>query len=377
MKKSELFFLSKDNQTNIHMVIWEPDNKVYGVIQVVHGVTEHIMRYEEFANYLNKGGIAVVGIDLIGHGLSTNNGANKMYFGPSGSWQYVVGDLDTCFLHAKELYPNVPHIMLGFSLGSFLTRTYMIDYPGKVDGAILVGTGQMSNFLLNIAHKMAIKESLKYGEKAITEKIKKLTFGTYNKHFRPNRTMYDWLCASTTAVDNYINDPLRGEAMSCGLFRELLDGMKYTANFTNVKKVDVNKPILILSGKDDPVGDFGKGVNKVYNSYKKAGILDVSVKMYDNLRHDILHEDNRFAIYDDIYGWLHSKLLRSIPILEDEVSLDGVKDNESRYEKALSKAQVSSNVVKESIVAGELQKQQEASLNRSETIKFDNDMDNK
>ena len=174
MKKSELFFLSKDNQTNIHMVIWEPDNKVYGVIQVVHGVTEHIMRYEEFANYLNKGGIAVVGIDLIGHGLSTNNGANKMYFGPSGSWQYVVGDLDTCFLHAKELYPDVPHIMLGFSLGSFLTRTYMIDYPGKVDGAILVGTGQMSNFLLNIAHKVAIKESLKYTNKnKVLELIKR------------------------------------------------------------------------------------------------------------------------------------------------------------------------------------------------------------
>lgn len=371
MKKNELFFLSKDNQTNIHMVIWEPDTRVYGVIQVVHGVTEHIMRYEEFANYMNKGGIAVVGIDLIGHGLSTNNGAKKMYFGPEGSWKYVVGDLDTCFQNAKELYPDVPYVMLGFSLGSFLVRSYLIDYPGKVDGAILVGTGQIEKFLLKLARKIAIKEGLKYGEDKTTDKIRNLTFGTYNKHFKPNRTPYDWLCLSNTAVDNYIADSLRGDAMSSGLFRELLDGMKYTSEISNVKKVNIMKPILLLSGQNDAVGDFGKGVIKVCNEYKKVGVQDLTLKIYNNLRHDIMHEDDRFTIYDDIYGWLHSKLLRSVPVMEDNVSLDGVRDNESRYEKALNKAHNSANVIKESIVTDELVKQQQDSLNRSEFSDID------
>lgn len=371
MKKNELFFLSKDNQTNIHMVIWEPDTRVYGVIQVVHGVTEHIMRYEEFANYMNKGGIAVVGIDLIGHGLSTNNGAKKMYFGPEGSWKYVVGDLDTCFQNAKELYPDVPYVMLGFSLGSFLVRSYLIDYPGKVDGAILVGTGQIEKFLLKLARKIAIKEGLKYGEDKTTDKIRNLTFGTYNKHFKPNRTPYDWLCLSNTAVDNYIADSLRGDAMSSGLFRELLDGMKYTSEISNVKKVNIMKPILLLSGQNDAVGDFGKGVIKVCNEYKKVGVQDLTLKIYNNLRHDIMHEDDRFTIYDDIYGWLHSKLLRSVPVMEDNVSLDSVRDNESRYEKALNKAHNSANVIKESIVTDELVKQQQDSLNRSEFSDID------
>ncbi len=371
MKKNELFFLSKDNQTNIHMVIWEPDTRVYGVIQVVHGVTEHIMRYEEFANYMNKGGIAVVGIDLIGHGLSTNNGAKKMYFGPEGSWKYVVGDLDTCFQNAKELYPDVPYVMLGFSLGSFLVRSYLIDYPGKVDGAILVGTGQIGKFLLKLARKIAIKEGLKYGEDKTTDKIRNLTFGTYNKHFKPNRTPYDWLCLSNTAVDNYIADSLRGDAMSSGLFRELLDGMKYTSEINNVKKINIMKPILLLSGQNDAVGDFGKGVIKVCNEYKKVGVQDLTLKIYNNLRHDIMHEDDRFTIYDEIYGWLHSKLLRSVPVMEDNVSLEGVKDNESRYEKALNKAHNSTNVIKESVVTDELVKQQQDSLNRSEFSDID------
>lgn len=368
MKKNELFFLSRDNQTNIHMVMWEPEGKIYGVIQVVHGMTEHIMRYEEFANYLNKGGIAVVGIDLLGHGMSTNNGTKKMYFGPEGSWKLVVDDLDTCFQHTKELYPDVPYVMMGFSLGSFLARTYLIDYPGKVDGAILVGTGQMGDFLLQMARKIAVKEGKKYGEASTTEKIKKLTFGTYNKKFKPNRTDYDWLCASTTSLDQYIADPLRGEAMSCGLFRELLDGMKYTASKNNMKKMNLTKPVLFLSGKSDPVGDFGKGVDKAYRAFQSVGVLDVSVKMYDGLRHDILHEDNRYSIYDDIYGWLHSKVLRSVPVLEDEIALDAVKENEMRYANAVQKAHSTPSVVKESSYVEEMLKQQQKTLNVAEEV---------
>lgn len=368
MKKNELFFLSRDNQTNIHMVIWEPEDKIYGVIQIVHGITEHILRYEEFANYFNKGGIVVVGIDLLGHGLSTNNEKKQMYFGPEGSWNIVVADLDTCFQHTKELYPDVPYVLLGFSLGSFLTRTYLIDYPGKVDGAILVGTGQMGYFPLQIARKIAVKEGKKFGESTITEKINKFTFGTYNKKIKSPKTTYDWLCASSSSLDQYINDPLRGKGISCGLFRELLDGMQYTASKNHMKKMNLHKPVLFLSGKNDPVGDFGKGVNKVYRAFQSIGVEDVSIKMYDGLRHDILHEDNRYAIYDDIYGWLHSKLLRSVPVLEDEIALDAVKDNEARFANAVKKAHETPGIVKESSSVDEMMKQQQKSLNVVEEV---------
>lgn len=345
MKKNELFFQSKDKQTNIHMVMWEPEDKVYGVIQVVHGVTEHIMRYEEMAEYFTKGGIAIVGIDLLGHGMSTNNGSKKMYFGPVGSWRYVVEDLDTCFNYAKEVYPDVPYIMLGFSLGSYLARTYLIDYPNKVDGAVIVGTGCVSPLQISLAKNIAIKQEKKFGENNTSPKIKELTFGAYNKKFRPNRTEFDWLCSSNVMLDQYIADPLRGDAMSSGLFREMLDGMKYTGDKNNILRMNKFKPILFLSGTKDPVGDFGKGVNKVYNLFKKCDISDVSIKMYDGLRHDILHEDIRFNIYDDIYGWLRNKMLRSVPVARDEILVNGMKPVVQRQIKIVQKSVADNNTL--------------------------------
>ena len=366
MKKNELFFLSQDGKTNIHMVIWEPEDKIYGVIQLVHGVTEHIMRYEEFASYLNKGGIAVVGIDLIGHGLSTDNGNKKMYFGPEGSWRTVLGDINTCFERTKELFPDVPYIMLGFSMGSFFVRNYIIDYPNNVDGSILVGTGYMNKFILKYARKIALKEIKKYGESSITPKVNKFVFGLNNKYFKPNRTNYDWLCANNIELDNFISDPLRGDGVTCGLFRELIDGMLYTSSIDNIRKMNIFKPILVISGKDDAVGNFGKDIGKYINLIKKVGIQNVSLRLYDGMRHDVFHEEDRYKVFDDIYGWLHQYLLRSVPVMEDEISLDGVKANEDRYERALEKSSNTSSMVKESIIVQDLLKQQQDTLNRDE-----------
>lgn len=366
MKKNELFFLSQDGKTNIHMVIWEPEDKIYGVIQIVHGISEHIMRYEEFASYLNKGGIAVVGIDLIGHGLSTDNGNKKMYFGPEGSWKIVLGDINTCFERTKELFPDVPYIMLGFSMGSFLVRNYVIDYPNNVDGSILVGTGYMNKFILKHARKIALKEIKKYGETSVTPKVNKLIFELNNKYFRPNRTKYDWLCHNNVELDKYISDPLRGDGATCGLFRELIDGMLYTSSVDNIRKMNTFKPILIISGKDDAVGNFGKDIAKYISLLNKLGIQNVSLKLYDGMRHDIFHEEDRYKVFDDIYGWLHQNLLRSVPIMEDEISLDEVKANEDRYERALEKSSNTTSTVKESIIVQDLLRQQQNTLNRED-----------
>ena len=308
MRKNELFFRSSDNLTNIHMVMWEPDSKAKAVVQITHGVTEHIMRYEEIAKYLTERNIAVVGIDLLGHGLSTTD-EKKMYFGGEGSWDFVVQDIKKCMEQTKELYPDVPYVLLGFSLGSYLVRTYLINYPESVNGSIIVGTGQISNFEISLALSVAKSESKKYGDSQATEKIRSLTFDTYNKKFKPNRTKYDWLCKSNDMLDNYINDPLRGTAMSSGLFREMLMGMKYTGNKNNVLKMNKNIPILFLSGSCDAVGNFGKGVNKTYQLFKSCGVKDVELKIYDGLRHDILHEDSRYDVFEKIFNWLDSKFL--------------------------------------------------------------------
>lgn len=327
MSKNELFFQSSDNVTNIHMVTWEPDGEVLGIVQINHGVSEHIGRYEELAKYLNSKGLLVVGIDYIGHGMSTNNGQKVMYFGTEGSYELVMEDIHYALTQVKNMYPNVPYTMLGFSLGSFLTRCYMINYPGIVDGAILVGTGHMSSLKYKMARMIVNKQAKKYGESVATEEIRKLSFETYNKKFKPNRTTHDWLCKSEGAVDLFLADPLRGENVSVGLFRDLLDLMIYSCNTNNVNKMNKSKPVLLLSGEDDYVGDKGKGVKKTLELFKSCGVNDASMKIYPTLRHAILFENENESIYDDIYEWMKTKKLVVNQVKKEDIK---VEDNPKR-----------------------------------------------
>lgn len=309
MIKNELFFQSSDKKTNIHMVTWEPDGEVVGVIQINHGISEHIGRYEEFAKFLNSKGLVVVGIDLLGHGMSTNNGNKEMYFGKEGSFKYVVDDIHEALTQTKNNYPDVPYTMLGLSLGSFLTRAYMIDYPDSVDAAILIGTGYISKLKYKMARFVVDSEAKKYGEDKATEKIRDISFGTYNKKFKPNRTQQDWLCKNEEAIDEFLNDDLRGKHVTVGLFRELLNVILYSSDISNINKMRKDKAIYMLSGSDDMVSARGKDLAKMMILFNDSGINDVEMKLYPGLRHDILHEVEKEDVFNDIYNWLVSKNL--------------------------------------------------------------------
>lgn len=308
MIKKEFYFPSADGKTTIHAAEWLPEGDIVAVLQVSHGVTEHILRYEAFAEYFTEKGFVIVGNDHIGHGTSIAEGAEPMYFGPAGSWDWVVKDMHTCKTMTKQKYPNVPYGILGFSLGSFLVRSYLIQYPGEVDGAILIGTGQTPSAQLVLAKGIANHEAAKVGEDHTSPMIKQLTFETYNKIFAPNRTEYDWLTSDTKALDDYIADPLRGQYFTAGLFRELLSAMASTGKKEELKKMNTDTPVFFASGTKDPVGDCGKGVERAYQYFQKAGVKDVSMKMYPELRHDILKEVGCVAIYEDIYHWLKQRM---------------------------------------------------------------------
>lgn len=310
MNKREFYYPSSDGKTRIHAVEWIPEEEPKAILQIAHGVTEYILRYEEFAEYLTNKGILVVGNDHIGHGTSIAENAKPMYFGPEGSFKYAVDDVNTLYKTTKEKYENIPYIILGFSLGSFIVRRFLIDYPDTVDGAILVGTGQIAPIKIKIAKFIAKSEAKKHGEDNPTPMIKSLSFDNYNKLFKPNRTDYDWLCLSKTSLDKYIKDEKRGKELSAGLFREMLSDMEYTGNLENIKKMNKDIPIIFLSGEMDPVGEKGKSVKKAYDYFKKAGIKDVSMKLYKDLRHDILHEDNAEQIYQDILEFINEKVVK-------------------------------------------------------------------
>lgn len=308
MVRNEFTFPSADGRTSIHAVEWAPEGSVRAVLQISHGVAEYILRYEPFAEYLTARGFAVAGHDHLGHGGSVAEGAARLYFGPRGSWSWVVDDIYTRRRLAGKRFPGVPCFLLGHSMGSFLARTYLIRYPGTVDGAVIMGTGQQSPALIAGGRAVAAGESARIGEDKASPLVEKLAFGAYNKRFAPNRTANDWLSVSEANVDRYLADPLCGGTPTSGLFREMLSGLSFIAKPENLRKMNLNTPILFISGAMDPVGDCGRGVKKAFRSFRKAGVRDVSLKLYPELRHELLCEDCKETVYEDIYQWLDARV---------------------------------------------------------------------
>lgn len=304
--RKEFYFPSSDGLTPIHAVEWQVENPI-GVLQISHGVSEYALRYEPFAQYMNSKGFVVVANDHIGHGLSLADGAAPLYFGRHDGWQHVVDDVYTLRDMTGKKYPELPYFLLGHSMGSFIARTYLIRYPGTLSGAIIMGTGQQSPALILGGRAFAKIEGRRIGFDRFSPAVDQLAFGAYNKKFAPNRTPFDWLSVNEENVDAYIADPLCGDA-SVGLFFDMLGGIGFVGKQSNVNTMNVNTPILFTAGDQDPVGDMGNGVKKAYASFQKAGVRDVSLKLYPGLRHEILNESRREEVYEDLWKWIEQRM---------------------------------------------------------------------
>lgn len=306
---TEFTFLSTDGKTQLHGMRWEPDGgSVRAVLQICHGVAEHIARYDAFARYLNGLGIAVVGHDHLGHGLSLPEGGTPVYFGAGNTWNTVVDDIYVLHQRIRLWYPDVPLCIMGHSMGSFLTRTYLIRYPGTVKAAIIMGTGWQPKAV--IAGGMAVAKAVGavVGENGTSDLVTNLAFGAYNKLFAPNRTSCDWLSADEGNVDAYMADPLCGADATVGLFRQMLSGIRFNQKLSNLRQMDPRIPVLFVAGEKDPVGDCGNGVRRTYQEFRRAGVQDCTLKLYPGLRHEILNEKAQQQIFEDIGQWLTSKL---------------------------------------------------------------------
>lgn len=305
----EFTFLSSDGHTQLHGAQWTlADRKPRAVLQIAHGVAEHILRYDDFARYLNDRGILVAGHDHLGHGKSLPEGGTPVYFGDGSTWNTPVDDVYVLHTRLKEQYPHLPLLLMGHSMGSFLSRTYLIRYPGTVKAAVLMGTGWQSPAAL--AGGLALAGTLARRDAASTNAtVTALAFGTYNKTFKPNRTEYDWLSADEENVDNYIADPLCGHDATVGLFHEMLWGIRFNQRPGNLRKMDRETPILLISGEDDPVGGMGAGVRQTYQAFRHAGVADCTLKLYPGLRHELLNEKaHRTEVYETIWNWMEARV---------------------------------------------------------------------
>ena len=290
--KTEIFEWEGYHGTILPGVLWLPETDVKAVLQITHGMTEHMGRYESFAEALTGAGIAVAGFDLRGHGKNPGD-PHVASFG-EGGWEASIADMRLFFELLKQRFSGVAHYMLGFSLGSFLLREYLTQYPGEGEtaGAIIMGTGHQPGWLLSIIMGIVNGQIKKAGFDNTTEQVRSLSFGTYNQKFKPNRTAADWLCADVGALDQYLSDPLVRKDISAGLFWELLGSMKRTGSPMEYDGWDTALPILLISGEEDPVGDGGKGVRAIYQRMCKSGMEHVTIRLFGGARHDLLHEGN-------------------------------------------------------------------------------------
>ena len=267
-------------------VIWKPENAT-AVLQVVHGTTEHMGRYEAFASSMAAFGIVVAGFDLRGHGRHPGDPTVAAFV--PGDWQASVSDVQLFREYLHQTFPGVPHFLMGFSLGSFLVRDLVNLYPvDSLAGVILMGTGHQPGWLLSVMQKIVAGQIKKVGFDQPSALVRKLSFGMYNDKFKPNRTDVDWLSSCETAVDDYLADPLVRRQTSSGLFWELLGSMKRHCSPKEYDRWDKNLPILLISGEEDPVGNAGKGVAIIHRQMKKARMNQVTMKLIPGARHALL-----------------------------------------------------------------------------------------
>ncbi|AGR42444.1 alpha/beta fold hydrolase [Spiroplasma diminutum] len=302
---NEIILKANDGK-EIYTYIWDKVKNPIGVLQIVHGSCEHSKRYEDFAKFLNENGWIVVSNDHRGHGKTANLEKNELgYFSKHDGWKIVVSDLKLINDYIHKNYKNLKVIMLGHSMGSFLARNYAIDHSETIDKLILSGTAWQSTISLKIGVKTAKFRQKKYGHKNIDQFIWNLSYKNFNKKFKlEGETGCEWLSIDKENVRKFVEDPLCGQIFTTSAFKDLFKGLLYIQKIANIKKIRKDLPILLASGNNDPVGNFGKSVKKTFKKFKKVH-LDVTIKLYENLRHEILFDITKEEIYNDTLNFLN------------------------------------------------------------------------
>ena len=304
----DFYFNSSTGKNKIHARMCVPDAEPRAIVQIIHGIAEYIDRYDEFMSFLADNGIIAVGTDHLGHGKSIESDEQTGFFAYDNGWDYVVRDEEVLRLAMHENYPELPIIVFGHSMGSFMTRTLLIRYPDAFNAAIISGTGNQGAALVNGGLIMGNLVTGLKGAHYYSKFLNNLAFGSYNKIYDNPKTEYDWLSRDEANVQKYIDDPLCGFIPSCSLFRDMMTGVKFITNKKNLTAMNKDMPVYFMSGDMDPVGECGKGVQKAYNNFLEAGMKDVSIKLYPGGRHEMLNEINKDEVYTDILAWLDSKI---------------------------------------------------------------------
>lgn len=285
---------------------WETKNP-RGVVQIAHGVGEHAGRYQRIAEILQENGYEVYANDHRIHGQSTSKDKLGIYEG-NNYFNDAVEDMHELSNIILAAHPKQKIILFGHSMGSLLSRQYITQYGDILQALILSGTGSYVKNLGSIGLAGANMVKFFKGRNRSSNTLKSVFFSEFNKHFKPNRTKVDWISRDENQVDLFDKDPLRVEDFSISMFIDILKGSKKVNDADTFKFTPNNLPIYIFSGDKDPVGEMGKGVQKVANQFISFGSNDITLKLYTGGRHEMLNEINREEVEKDLLNWLNSKV---------------------------------------------------------------------
>lgn len=296
-------FRFKDNEgIELNCYKWNTEAGITpkAIVQIAHGMAEHVLRYDELANNLSKEGYIVYGHDHRGHGLTAKTLGDIGYMDDKDNFHAMVKDLRDLNDFIKEENRDIPIILLGHSMGSFLSQRYIELYGDTINGLILMGTNGKQKSIATLGLALSWIEMKFCGRKKRSNMMDKLSFGSFNNSFKPTRTQFDWLSRDEKEVDKYIENPYCGEVFTVSYYYDLLKGLKAIHHKENLDKIPKNLEIHIFAGSKDPVGYEGQGIINLYNLYKSLNIEKVHYKLYEGGRHELLNETNKTEVIRDI-----------------------------------------------------------------------------
>lgn len=312
VRKEELTYKSRDRQSTIHAIKWIPEGQPVALLQIIHGMQEYIDRYDEFARYLAEKGILVMGNDHLGHGKSVTGNGTYGFFCKDDPATVLVRDAHRLKKTVQEEYPGVPVFILGHSFGSFVAREYITRYGTGIQGAIIQGTAFMPTGTINSLTSLVNFMQVIMGTKYRSTMINNMAFKGYLKKIPNPRTKFDWLSHNEESIDKYIADPADNFVFTLNGFGTMAELLKRVQDKDKMEDIPKKLPILITSGKEDPVGDYGEAPMKLFDIYKKQLQLEnVELKLYDGMRHELQQEIGREQVFADQYEWL-KKVIDSV-----------------------------------------------------------------
>lgn len=320
--------LSSDGRSWLRVALWLPDAAYTrrGAVQLVHGMAEHIERYDAFARFLTGLGYVVFGHDHIGHGKSVTSADDLGHMPMEGGKDILVEDVARARVAAATLCEDVgrlPLFLFGHSMGSFVVRACIARHPEGLAGAVLCGTGDQPRLMSLAGRALSRTIGAVRGERHRSRLVDSLAIGSYASAIEDARTESDWLSTDPAVVDAYLADPLAGFMFTVGGYAALTDLTAEVVTNASAAAVPHDLPLLFVAGSDDPVGERGAAVRRAADRYRAAGVEDVDVVLYPGMRHEILNEPGRVDVYADIEAWCAARIVASLVAQSDAPAVDG------------------------------------------------------